>query len=83
MSYISNFLALPFYPLGFAVLCIAAGIVAHRSGQGEKPVLRLVILSGAVLYGFSTGPLSYRLVRGLEDRYPPLLQSSPRRASSS
>ncbi len=76
MSYISNFLALPFYPLGFAVLCIAAGIVALLR-QRRKTGLALVILSGAVLYGFSTGPLSYRLVRGLEERYPPLLQVEP------
>ena len=76
MSYISNFLALPFYPLGFAVLCIAAGIVALLR-QRRKTGLALVILSGAVLYGFSTGPLSCRLVRGLEERYPPLLHVEP------
>jgi uncharacterized SAM-binding protein YcdF (DUF218 family) len=76
MSYLSNFLALPLYPLGFAVACIAAGVIAlllRKRGAG----LALVILSGAVLYAFSTDPLSYRLIRSLEKRYPPLPKVEP------
>ncbi len=76
LSYLSNFLALPFYPLGFAIACIAAGIVAAMARR-RKTGLALCAAAGAVLYCFSTDPIAYLLVRGLESRYSPILHVAP------
>jgi len=75
-SYLSNFLALLFYPLGFAVACIAAGAVAVMMRR-RKTGLSLCIAAGTVLYCFSTDPVSYLLVRSLESRYSPIPRVAP------
>jgi uncharacterized SAM-binding protein YcdF (DUF218 family) len=76
LSYLSNFLALPFYPVGFAVVCIAAGAVAAMMRRWKTGIL-LCIVAGVVLFCFSTDPVSYLLVRGLESRYSPVPRVAP------
>lgn len=69
-AYLSNFLALPFYPIGLAILGIAAGLIAcglKKRGTG----IVLILFAGIELYGFSSDPLSYCLVRSLERQYSP------------
>ena len=71
IAVLSNFLALPFYPVGLAVFCIAAALVAmlcRRRGMA----LVLVLVAGVELYLFSSDPFSHWLVRSLEKRYAPV-----------
>lgn len=71
MLYLSKFLVLPFYPVGFALMCIAAALVVMV--RNTYRLARLFILfAGLVLYLFSSDPLSYVLVRSLERRYDPM-----------
>jgi uncharacterized SAM-binding protein YcdF (DUF218 family) len=70
MLFFSKFLALPCYPTGLAVLCIAAG-VALLFLRKQKLGRILVLCAGIELYLFSSDPLSYLLVRSLEKRYDP------------
>jgi uncharacterized SAM-binding protein YcdF (DUF218 family) len=70
MAAASKLLALPCYPLGLALILIAAGIVMVFR---KRPALgrALVIFAGVELYVFSSDPLSYVLVRSLESAYNP------------
>jgi uncharacterized SAM-binding protein YcdF (DUF218 family) len=70
MAYLSKLLALPCYPLGFALLLIAAGVVllfCRRHALGRI----LVLFALVELYFFSSDPLSPLLVRSLERMYNP------------
>ena len=70
MAYISNFLSLPFYPAGLAIVFLAAGLVALARRRRGAAFL-LVLFAGLELYAFSSGPVSYFMVRSLEKRFAP------------
>jgi uncharacterized SAM-binding protein YcdF (DUF218 family) len=76
LSYISNFLSLLAYPLGFAMLCLGAGIIAVAVNRRKTGVI-LCLAAGSILYCFSTDPVSYGLIRGLECRYAPVPHPAP------
>jgi uncharacterized SAM-binding protein YcdF (DUF218 family) len=66
----SKLLALPCYPLGFALLLTAAGVILlflRMQATGRA----LVMGAAAVLWLFSSDPLSHMLVRSLESAYDP------------
>ena len=67
---LSKILVVPFYPVGLAVLLLAAGVIALYRGS-VKPGRALVLGAGVVLYLFSIEPVSYFLVRSLEKQYNP------------
>jgi uncharacterized SAM-binding protein YcdF (DUF218 family) len=68
----SKLLALPFYPLGLAIVLIAAGVtllIIRRYAPGRI----ILICAAAELWLFSSDPLSHILVRTLESSYDPSL----------
>ena len=73
---LSNFLALPLFPVGFVFFCLIAGLVALLL---RKRILAFafVFIATATLYAFSTDPLSYTLVRSLEERFAPVQTFPP------
>lgn len=72
MLFCSKLFALPCYPLGLALLLLAAGVTLLFL-QKQKLGRILVLCAAIELYLFSFDPLSYLLVRSLEMRYNPSL----------
>jgi len=72
MASISKLLALPCYPLGIALVLIAAGVTLSFLRK-QKLGRTLALCAGIELYLFSSDPLSYLLVRSLENSYGPSL----------
>lgn len=68
---LSKFIVLPFYPLGLALVLLAAGVLAVLFRKKALGVV-LTACAGLLLYLLSAGPLPYILVRSLEKQYAPV-----------
>ena len=70
LTIVTKFIALPFYPVGFAMVLLAAAVIALLLKR-QKTGIVCAAAAGLVLYVFSAGPLPDIMVRSLESRYAP------------
>ena len=68
---LSKFIAIPFYPLGLALVFLTAGVIAVVFRKQTLGVV-LTVCAGLLLYLLSAGPLPSLLIRSLEKQYPPV-----------
>jgi uncharacterized SAM-binding protein YcdF (DUF218 family) len=64
--FLSKFLPIFVYPLGFSILLILIGLLFVRKARTLK---KLILISMLILWTFSTAPVSQALARSLEWRY--------------